>query len=120
MLKNFSIRLATKYHMWKRSNEVYKTIKFLCDDCGKRGLVLRQISVLNLGFWLLLGIGSTFLLEFLGMGWGISAFIGFFLWFGSTAYNIRINKPQCRHCLSINVHQPHAEEKEEAKQEVSK
>jgi len=87
-------------------DNIYKTIKFTCSDCGKKGLVLRQISILNLAFWLLLGIGTMFLMRLLDLSWVVSGFTGFFVWYISTAINVKKNKPQCRHCFSHNVTMP--------------
>ena len=106
MIQKLATRMMVGFWSWRQDHANYQTIKFVCDDCGKKGLVLRQISVLNLAFWLLLGILSMFALRWIGAGWFPSGGIGFLIWFGSTAVNVIVNKPQCRHCLSTNVRMP--------------
>lgn len=99
-----------RFWSWKHQNKIYQTVKFICDDCEKRGLVLRQISILNLGFWLFLGLLSMMVLKMFGCGWWLSGTIGFLVWYISTAINVKLNKPQCRHCRSFNVRMPEKDE----------
>jgi len=106
MLHKLASSIMVKFWSWKHQNHIYQTVKFICDDCEKKGLALRQISVLNLAFWLLLGILATTALKLFGLGWWVSGTIGFVVWWGSTAINVKLNKPQCRHCLSVNIRMP--------------
>jgi len=86
----------------KSDNYMYKHVPFHCDDCNKEGIVLRQMSVLNVAFWFLLGlIAGVVSGIFSSAGYGV--LIGFVVWFGSTYINIKQVKPQCRHCFSTNV-----------------
>lgn len=101
------------YFMWlthrmqKRDQLIeYKTVEYHCHDCEKDGLVVRQISVLNVAFWFLLGIGSFFLFKWLLASWGYGLLVGFLVWFGSTYVNIQLVKPQCPHCLSTHITPP--------------
>jgi hypothetical protein len=110
MLRKFGISFFVKFSMWKQQHKTYQTVKHVCDDCGKKGLVLRQISILNLAFWLTLGILFMFVIKWCSGSWWLGGTLGFILWYGSTAINVTRIKPQCRHCRSENVRMPDSNE----------
>lgn len=109
MLQQLYFKWILKLDSWKRQTTIYQTVKFDCDDCHKKGLVLRQVSILNLAFWFVLGIMALFVVRWLGFDWIQSGSIAFIVWFGSTAINISKVQPVCRHCRSTNVHMPNNE-----------
>lgn len=109
MISRIYTNVMVKFWSWKSQNKIYHTVKFMCDDCGKKGLVLRQISVLNLAFWLLLGVLTMYILKWTTGSWWLGGTIGFLVWYISTAINVFKVKPQCRHCRSCNVRIPEKE-----------
>lgn len=106
MFQRLFFKWVFKIDSWKRQTTIYHTVKFDCDDCNKKGLVLRQVSILNLAFWFVLGVISLFMVKWLGFNWIQSSSIAFIVWFGTTGINLSQIKPQCRHCRSTNVHMP--------------
>jgi len=82
-----------------------KTVKQHCHDCGKDGIVLRRISILNLGFWFILGIVFAIVSDIFFFERHVYAILlGFWVWLISTFINIKLVKPQCPHCFSTNIH----------------
>lgn len=102
--------LLKKYIERKHKAYVLKNVPFHCDDCHKDGIVLLQISVLNLIVWFLLGVITFFISKWIGFSYLKSFMFGIFVWFLCTLINIKLVKPQCRYCLSTNVHLPETSE----------
>lgn len=101
----FQLWLYSKLMQRKQRLHELRTVKQHCHDCGEDGIVLRRISILNLGFWLILGIIVGIVSDIFFFDRHIYAFLlGFWIWFISTFINIKLVRPQCPHCFSTNIH----------------
>lgn len=82
------------YLQTKTNLAIMKYGVYHCNECGEDAKPRRDISVLNLGFYIIVG---------LVVGFTFSALLGIFLTVISTTVNMKIIKPQCPDCHSLNV-----------------
>lgn len=99
--------MGLRIYMWlqrllhKRNQAMHK-YPHDCETCKETSVPLYQISILNIGFWVLLGIIAAIFTK---------VYIGFLLAIVLIAINGKLIKPQCRKCLSTKIHL-HVGEKE--------
>lgn len=73
-----------------------------CNDCGKVDIPRREVSVLNLIFYVIVGIIAYFILEKFNLeGWSI--IISVLLIIAMAFTNVRFAKPKCKHCGSLEI-----------------
>lgn len=92
--------MGLRIYMWlqrllhKRNQAMHK-YPHDCESCNETSVPLYQISILNIGFWILLGVIAAIFTKI---------YIGFILAFLLIAINGKLIKPQCRKCLSTKIH----------------
>ena len=70
-----------------------------CLECNQISSPTKRLSVFNLVIWILLGIATSFVLKFFT---DVSNVVipGFLVIVIATTINVKLLKPQCRHCFS--------------------
>lgn len=88
MLLQFSSRM-----MEKRNSKQHKKLN-VCNDCGEVMYPLYQISILNLIFYLIVGV-------LIAVFWNI--FLGIVILLGSIYVNVKLIRLECSSCRSYNI-----------------
>lgn len=73
-----------------------------CTDCNKSGLAKREISILNLGLYAILGVIVYFVLNAFEFG-AFAIIIGVLTVIALAFVNVYYAKPKCQFCSSLNV-----------------
>lgn len=73
-----------------------------CSDCEKSGIARREVSILNLLFYALIGVGAYFGFNALNFG-AFATILAVFVFVGLAYVNVYYAKPKCQFCRSSNV-----------------
>ncbi|MDF2879451.1 MAG: hypothetical protein K0R54_8 [Clostridiaceae bacterium] len=91
MISQFLLQAYTKYIAYKTAK---RSQLIHCNDCNKEGVPKKEMSVLNLLIFLILGIV---------IGFAYKALAGFLGFLGMVLINSLILKPKCPNCRSYNI-----------------